>query len=174
LTATNAASVGAVSGSGGNDRIPIDDGGKDDGGLRGDVGGERIDDLLEVGDVADGDLDDKAFGAGDAMALADFGNAASDGGEALELVAGDGDFDEGAERKADGGGVDLSVVAADGADVFEFANTLDDGRGGKGDAAAEFGKGKASVGLQLCEQSGVDGVEPGDELQARLRHKSGR
>ena len=112
-----------------------------------------------MGDVADGDLHDEAFGAGDAVALSDLGNPPGDGSEALELVAGDGDLNKGAEGKTDDGWIDLSVVTADGTGVFEFSNALDDCGGREGDAATQFGEGETGVSLKLREDGGVDGIE---------------
>ena len=114
-----------------------------------------------MGDIADGDLDDEAFCACDAMAFANFGDAAGDSGEALEFVAGDGDLNEGTKGETDGGGIDLGVISADRSGVFKFANALNHGGSGEGDAAAQFGEGEAGVGLKLGENGGIDQIEAG-------------
>lgn len=115
--------------------------------------------MFEVVHVADGDLHDEAFAAGDAVALKDFWHLASDAGEVGEAVSGDGDFDEGTHVQAEGDGVDLGPVAQDDFGLFEAVHAVDDRGCGEVDAAGELGEGDACVVLEFFDEGEIDAVE---------------
>jgi hypothetical protein len=100
------------------DRVPGDGRGEDHGCVGGNVGHHGVDDGLEVEHVADGYLDEIGLGAGDAVTLDHLGEGLNNGGEAGKFVAGYGDLDEGADRKAHASGIDHCAVALDDAALF--------------------------------------------------------
>ena len=55
------------------------------------------------------------------------------------------------QAEVDGGGIDIRVVAADGAALFELSNALEYGRRGQPDTTSDLGIRDAGVGLQCFE-----------------------
>lgn len=99
----------------------------------------------------DGDFQSEGIGAGAAMAFEDFRHFADGSGEAREHVSNDADTDEGSNGQADFRRVDFGAESGDDARVFHLAHAFGNRRQSEADAASEFGKGEASVLLQLLQ-----------------------
>jgi len=119
-------------------------------------------------------LDQVAVLAGDPVAFDDLGHAAHELGDLVDLAGRRPDADDGAQRVAEGRGVDGGVVALDHARALETLEPLGDRRRREADAPAELGDGQTSVGLELDEQAAVRVVEGGrfgNQAETPLIHR---
>ena len=85
--------------------------------------------------------------------MGDVGGGLFEGGEGVALCVAHGDEDEGLEGEAEGVGVEVCAVAADGTGAFQGPQAAVAGREAEADAFGEFGDGEPPVSCCGCAPS---------------------
>lgn len=104
---------------------------------------------MQMFHICDRDLHYERIAAGSAMAFEYLGRSLHNLDDVAVIDAGDAHADERHYRQPDFCGVDIGTVAGDDVRIFELSDTLDDGRRGQSDAAAEFGIARSGIFLQF-------------------------